>query len=102
MTAMIGTGIAALEELADILSQSSRSMIICGARPQPEALLQEAGFDRHIGADNICLNINDALKRAGEKQQEKADALGHPSRPSSDNIAGHQPGADFPALVPIR
>jgi sulfate permease, SulP family len=71
MTAIDGTGIAALEELADILSKSGRSMIICGARPQPEALMREAGFDRHIGADNICLNINDALKRAGEIQQEK-------------------------------
>ena len=71
MTAIDGTGIAALEELADILGKSGRSMIVCGARPQPEALMREAGFDRHIGAENICLNINDALKRAGEIQEEK-------------------------------
>jgi sulfate permease, SulP family len=83
MTAIDGTGIAALEELADILGKSGRSMIVCGARPQPEALMREAGFDRHIGAENICLNINDALKRAGEIQEEKlmlsASQAGHQS-----------------------
>jgi len=70
MTAIDATGIAALEELADILGKNGRSMIICGARPQPEALMREAGFDRHIGAENICPNINEALKRAAEIHQE--------------------------------
>ena len=37
MTAIDATGIAALEELADILQKSGRSMLVCGARPQPEA-----------------------------------------------------------------
>ncbi|HTP68616.1 MAG TPA: SulP family inorganic anion transporter [Dongiaceae bacterium] len=71
MTAIDATGIAALEELADILAKTGRSMIVCGARPQPEALMREAGFDRHIGARNICLNINEALKRASDIQKEK-------------------------------
>jgi len=71
MTAIDATGIAALEELADILAKTGRSMIVCGARPQPEALMREAGFDRHIGAQNICLNINEALKRASDIQKEK-------------------------------
>jgi SulP family sulfate permease len=71
MTAIDATGIAALEELADILGHSGRTMIVCGARPQPEALMREAGFDRHIGADNICLNINEALKRASEIHKGK-------------------------------
>jgi len=71
MTAIDATGIAALEEVADVLRKSGRSMIVCGARPQPEALMREAGFDRHIGTENICLNINDALKRAAEIQHER-------------------------------
>jgi len=71
MTAIDATGIAALEELADILGKSGRSMIVCGARPQPEVLMREAGFDRHIGGENICLNIDEALKRASEIQKEK-------------------------------
>jgi sulfate permease, SulP family len=66
MTAIDGTGIGALEELADLLHKNNRVMLVCGARPQPEALMREAGFDRHIGAENICANITAALKRAEE------------------------------------
>lgn len=66
MTAIDATGIAALEELADQLQKSGRSMLLCGARPQPEALMREAGFDRYVGAKNICENITEALKRADE------------------------------------
>jgi len=66
MTAVDATGIAALEELADILQQSGRAMMICGARPQPAALMREAGFDRHVPPENICESITEALKRAEE------------------------------------
>ena len=66
MTAIDATGIAALQELADQLHKSGRSMLICGARPQPAELMREAGFDRHVGAENICENITEALKRAEE------------------------------------
>jgi len=76
MTAIDATGIAALEELADILDKSGRSMIICGARPQPEALMREAGFDRHIGAENICPNIHEALKRAAQIHEEHRSPAG--------------------------
>jgi sulfate permease, SulP family len=44
------------------LQKSGRSMLLCGARPQPEALMREAGFDRHVGSENICENISEALK----------------------------------------
>lgn len=64
MTAIDATGIAALEELADILQNSGRTMLVCGARPQPEFLMRESGFDRHVGAENICANIDEALSRA--------------------------------------
>jgi sulfate permease, SulP family len=37
MTAIDATGIAALEELADQLQRSGRSMLLCGARPQPDS-----------------------------------------------------------------
>jgi SulP family sulfate permease len=69
MTAIDATGIAALEELADRLKESGRSMLVCGARPQPAALLAEAGFSDHVGDENICENITMALKRAEEIQQ---------------------------------
>jgi SulP family sulfate permease len=64
MTAIDATGIAALEELAAQLHASGRTMLVCGARSQPAHLMRESGFERHIGAENICPNINEALKRA--------------------------------------
>ena len=70
MTAVDATGIAALEELADILQKSGRAMMICGARPQPAALMREAGFDRHVPPENICESITEALKRAEEIYKE--------------------------------
>jgi sulfate permease, SulP family len=66
MTAIDATGIAALEELAEQLHNSGRAMLICGARSQPAALMREAGFDRHVGAENMCENITEALRRAEE------------------------------------
>ena len=71
MTAIDATGIAALEELAEILRKTGRAMLVCGARPQPEKLMREAGFERHVGRENICENIEEALKRAAEIFKEK-------------------------------
>ncbi len=73
MTAIDATGIASLEELAITLQQSGRAMLVCGARPQPEALMRESGFERHIGAENICANIDEAITRA--KQIHETAAL---------------------------
>jgi sulfate permease, SulP family len=70
MTAIDATGIAALEELAEILQNSGRAMLVCGARPQPQKLMREADFERHVGAENICENIEAALKRASEIYKE--------------------------------
>jgi len=74
MTAIDATGIAALEELADQLNSSGRTMLVCGARPQPAALMQEAGFDRHVRTENICENIDIALARAKSIHDEASRA----------------------------
>jgi sulfate permease, SulP family len=71
MSAIDATGIAALEDLATSLRDSGRTMLLCGAREQPARLMKEAGFDRHVGAENICANITDALKRAASVQQSQ-------------------------------
>ncbi len=64
MTAIDATGLLTLEELADKLHASGRNLIVCGARPQPAALLHQAQFEEHIGEPNICPNIHAALERA--------------------------------------
>src|SRR5262249_18580729 len=72
MTAIDATGIGALEDLADQLKGSGRSMLVCGARPQPAALMAEAGFAEHVGAENICESIAAALKRAEQLHQQSS------------------------------
>ena len=64
MTAIDATGLRVLEELATKLHDSGRSLLFCGALPQPLHLMHQAGFDKHVGAENICPNIEAALLRA--------------------------------------
>lgn len=64
MTAIDATGLLALEEVADKLKASGRSLVLCGARHQPAKLMRQSEFERHIGHDNICPNIQAALDRA--------------------------------------
>ena len=64
MTAIDATGLHALEQLADRLKRSGRTLLLCGAPPQPRKLLERAEFVEHVGKDNILRDIDDALKRA--------------------------------------
>ena len=64
MTAIDGTGLAALEDLADQMKAAGRTLILAGAREQPAQLMAQSDFDRHIGHENIGLNVTDALVRA--------------------------------------
>ena len=64
MTAIDATGLLTLEELADKLHATGRVLILCGARPQPATLLEQAEFRHHVGRENICPHIQAALQRA--------------------------------------
>ena len=64
MTALDATGLRAIEELADALHQGGRYLVLCGARHQPANLMKRARFHEHVGADNICAHVEDALARA--------------------------------------
>ncbi|PYR94058.1 MAG: sodium-independent anion transporter [Acidobacteria bacterium] len=66
MTAIDGTGLQALEDAADRLRVSERTLLLCGAREQPAAVMRQARFHQHIGDGNICPNIAAALTRAAE------------------------------------
>ncbi len=69
MTAIDATGLGAIRDLADQLHESGRSLLLCGAREQPAQLMHQADFERHVGTENICDSINDALERAAEVYQ---------------------------------
>ena len=66
MTAIDATGLRAIQDLADSLHASGRSLLLCGAPPQPAQLMDEAEFHRHVGEENILPHVEAALKRAGE------------------------------------
>jgi SulP family sulfate permease len=66
MTAIDATGLGAIRDLADTLHASGRSLLLCGAREQPAQLMKQAEFERHVGAENICPSIADALERAAD------------------------------------
>ena len=63
MTAIDATGLLALEDLADKLHAADRILILCGARPQPAKFMHQAEFEQHVGRENICLHIQEALER---------------------------------------
>jgi SulP family sulfate permease len=66
MTALDATGLFALEEVARTLKKSGRSLILCGAREQPLELIQRTEFEQLVGPENICDNVQEALRRAEE------------------------------------
>ena len=87
MNAIDGTGLLAFEELADRLHESGRELLLCGARRQPAHLMERADFHRHVGDENICRNIGDAIARADGaalherlRQRRRADR----TRPAHD------------------
>jgi SulP family sulfate permease len=64
MTAIDSTGLQALEHLADRVHESGRQLILCGAREQPLLRMRETEFHEHVGEENICRSVADALERA--------------------------------------
>jgi SulP family sulfate permease len=66
MTAIDATGIRALEDVAERLRQSGRTLLVCGAREQPLAMMRAATFHELLGEQNICSNVQAALDRARE------------------------------------
>jgi SulP family sulfate permease len=70
MTALDATGLYALERLADRLKKSGRTLLLCGAREQPERLLEQAEFLEHVGRENILPHVASALERAEQINAE--------------------------------
>ncbi len=58
------TGLEGLENLRDKLQQRGCTLIVCGLNSQPGSLLFRSGFIDHLGDDNVCADLSEALKRA--------------------------------------
>ncbi len=66
MTALDATGLHAIAVLAKRLQDSGRTLLLCGARDQPQALIAESDLADQIGRANILPNVEAALARAKE------------------------------------
>jgi SulP family sulfate permease len=75
MNAIDATGLHALEVLSERLKGSGRTMLLCGARPQPTQLFKRAQFVASVGPENILPNVESALARAREIH-ESFDGIG--------------------------
>ncbi|MCG9894999.1 MAG: SulP family inorganic anion transporter [Fimbriimonadaceae bacterium] len=63
------TGVHALEDLAKRLRAAGRTLVVCGLRDQPGALLHRADLAAHLGEENIQPDLASAIARAREIQQ---------------------------------
>ncbi len=70
MTALDATGLRVFEDLVEQLRKSGRAIVFCGAREQPRHYMEQANFASHVGAENICANVEEALHRAEACIQE--------------------------------
>jgi SulP family sulfate permease len=89
MTALDATGLHAIEDLSSQIRGTGRAFIVCGSRQQPAELLQQSGFQSHVGAENICETVSDALQRARAVYPEVAHihAQAAPQRRKADRTS---------------
>jgi len=73
MTAIDATGLHELEKLAERLRATGRTLLLCGARSQPEQLLKQSTFLQYLGEENMLPHVEAALSRAREVYEGRAD-----------------------------
>ncbi len=66
MTAIDATGLHELERLTERLRATGRTLLLCGARSQPEQLLRQSTFLQYLGEENMLPHVEAALSRARE------------------------------------
>jgi sulfate permease, SulP family len=74
MTAIDATGLHELEKLADRLSDTGRTLLLCGARSQPEQFLRQSPFLQCLGEENMLPHVEAALSRAREVYEGRGGA----------------------------
>jgi len=82
--AMDATGLNALEDLFERLQRHNKHLVLCGPHAQPLLMMEKAGFLDQLGEQNVCSNIDLALKRSREilgPPATASDAGARKSRP---------------------
>lgn len=67
---MDSTGLHNLESLLRLSQAEKIQIILSGVNTEVRGVMIKSGFDRKIGPDNICSNINEALEKAKEYLQQ--------------------------------
>jgi SulP family sulfate permease len=75
MTAIDATGLQVLESFADAVRGAHKALLLCGAPKQPALFMQRAEFEEHVGKNNICGSILEALERAREVYEDMCSTL---------------------------
>ncbi len=68
MTALDATGIHAFEQFNTRLHKTGRTLLLCGARDQPQQIIAGSDFLKHVGPNNVLPNVQAALNRARQLQ----------------------------------
>ena len=63
---MDSTGLHNLESLLRLSQAENIHVILSGVNKQVRKVLIQSGFNKKIGAENICSNINEAIEKAKE------------------------------------
>jgi SulP family sulfate permease len=71
MTALDATGLRAIQDFADAVHASGRTLLLCGALPQPSGLMDRSEFHRHVGTENILPSVDAALRRARSLHEKR-------------------------------
>ena len=74
MTAIDATGLRAIQNFADALRRTGRTLLLCGAPSQPTRMMEDAEFHRHVGDENILPNVDAALRRAADLMASRGNA----------------------------
>jgi SulP family sulfate permease len=79
MTALDGTGLHAIEHLADVLHATGRTLLLCGVRDQPARMMARGEFHSHVGDENILPTLEAALARARGLLAARGERQPHPA-----------------------
>lgn len=64
VTAMDVTALQSMKKLLASCQKQGVTIILSHVMPQPMDMMRKAGFDKAVGEENLCPNIDAALKRA--------------------------------------
>ena len=72
------TGVSAMESVVRTFTRHGSTVILSALRPEPMRTMRRAGLLDVIGEENVCPDIDIALRRARRILAEKAESAAHP------------------------